>query len=153
MVRDAAKAADTAADAAAGAEPPLAAPPPPLGPPYDPEDPHGTACIDARNGFGEISWKAMLWTVRPLWALGARFAFNCYRHAAVLVIYRMEDGFSLCDTLLSMEGVTQGDPLAMALYGLALVPLVTFLRRAAPSVIQPWYADDAAMAVYQSVPN
>ena len=128
--------------------PQLAAPPPapPPGPPYDPEDPHGTACVDARNGFGELSRKAMLWTVRHLWALGARFAFNCYRHASLLVIRRMEDGISLCDILLSMEGVTQGDPLAMALYGLALVPLAIFLRQAVPSVIQPWYADDAAMA-------
>ena len=129
VVRDAATAAETAAHAAAAAPPPLAAPPPapPPGIPYDPEDPHGTACVDARNGFGELSRKAMLWTVRHLWALGARFAFNCYRHASLLVIRRMEDGISLCDILLSMEGVTQGDPLAMALYGLALVPLAIFL--------------------------
>ena len=29
-------------------------------------DPHGTLCVDARNGFNEVSRKAMLWTVRHL---------------------------------------------------------------------------------------
>ena len=47
--------------------------------------------------------------------------------------------------LLSREGVTQGDPLAMALYGLALLPLADLLRESHPTVLQPWYADDAAM--------
>ena len=39
----------------------------------------------------------------------------------------------------------QGDPLRRALYGIALLPLAELLREAAPSVMQPWYADDAAM--------
>ena len=47
--------------------------------------------------------------------------------------------------LLSKEGVTQGDPLAMALYGIALLPLADILRKEFPQVLQPWYADDAAM--------
>ena len=34
----------------------------------------------------------------------------------------------------------------MILYGLALTPLATQLREAEPSLIQPWYADDAAMS-------
>ena len=33
----------------------------------------------------------------------------------------------------------------MVLYGLALVPLTEKLREEVPSVIQPWYADDAGM--------
>ena len=110
---------------------------------YDPQNPHGTACIDARNGFNELNRKAMLWTVRHLWAAGARFAFNCYRHSAQLVLRR--DG-NECNILQSREGVTQGDPLSMVLYGLALVPLAKFLRASVPSVIQPWYADDCAMS-------
>jgi hypothetical protein len=47
--------------------------------------------------------------------------------------------------LLSKEGVTQGDPLAMALYGIALLPLAEILRAEEPSVMQPWFADDSAM--------
>ena len=36
-------------------------------------------------------------------------------------------------------------PLAMVLYGLAVVPMAESLREAQPDVLQPWYADDAAM--------
>jgi hypothetical protein len=81
------------------------------------------------NGFNELGRRAMLWTVRHRWAAGARFAFNCYRHSAQLILRRKgQTGY----TLLSREGVTQGDPLSMALYGLALVP-------------QAWYADDGQL--------
>jgi hypothetical protein len=111
--------------------------------PYNAQDPHGTLCVDARNGFNELNRKAMLWSVRHLWADGARFAFNCYRHAAQLIVRRDHGD---CHILLSREGVTQGDPLSMFLYGLTLVPLAKFLRAQVPTVIQPWYADDCAMA-------
>ena len=106
-------------------------------------DPHGTLLVDARNGFNELGRKSMFWTVRHLWPTGSRFSFNCYRHAAQLVVRRKD---APCSLLYSREGVTQGDPLSMILYGLALVPLAESLRKAEPTVIQPWYADDAAMA-------
>jgi hypothetical protein len=142
--------------------PPEAAPPPPQRRPDTPpstnqdleapipaaaaedeEEPSGLLQVDAMNGFGELGRKAMLWTTRHRWANGALFAFNCYRHAATLILRRQGGS---CEILLSREGVTQGDPLAMVLYGLALTPLAEQLRRAVPSVAQPWYADDAAMA-------
>ena len=63
--------------------------------------------VDARNGFNELGRKAMLWTVRHLWAPGARFTFNCYRHSAMLMMRRKGKP---CTILLSEEGVTQGGP-------------------------------------------
>jgi len=42
--------------------------------------------------------------------------------------------------LLSQEGTTQGCPLAMAMYAIALAPL---LKRLLPMCKQVWYADDA----------
>ena len=84
----------------------------------------------------------MLWTVRHRCSTLARFAFNCYRHQIRLV--RSRPG-KLTPILLSRAGVMQGDPLRRALYGIALLPLAELLREAAPSVMQPWYADDAAM--------
>ncbi|KAI2490762.1 hypothetical protein MHU86_23809 [Fragilaria crotonensis] len=99
--------------------------------------------VDATNGFNELGRKAMLWTVRHRWANGARFSFNCYRHSAQLLLRRRGDD---CEIILSREGVTQGDPLSMVLYGLALTPLAATIRAAVPTVVQPWYADDAAMA-------
>ena len=41
--------------------------------------------------------------------------------------------------------VVQGILLAMALYGVALLPLIEQLRREHPRVIQPWYTDDGAI--------
>ena len=107
------------------------------------DDPDVACLVDARNGFNELNRKAMLWHVRHRWPMGARYAFNCYRYAAQLVVRRPQtSGY----VILSKEGVTQGCPLAMLLYGLALVPLAEDLREEVPGVVQPWYADDAAMA-------
>ena len=48
--------------------------------------------------------------------------------------------------MLSSEGVTQGDPLSMVLYGLALVPLAKHLRSEVPEITSPFYADDSAFS-------
>ena len=98
--------------------------------------------VDAANGFNNLSRYGMLWTVRHRCAKLSRFAFNCYRHEIRLVC--RQSGMEAL-ILLSKEGVTQGDPLAMALYGLSLLPLAEILRKEYPEVLQPWYADDAAM--------
>ena len=45
--------------------------------------------------------------------------------------------------LASTEETTQGDPLAMAMYALAITPLINSLRRHHPDVSQAWFADDA----------
>ncbi len=109
---------------------------------YEPDDPRGALLVDAKNGFNELGRRAMLWTVRHRWASGARFAFNCYRHASKLILRRKgKTGY----TLLSLEGITQGDPLAMILYGLALVPLADTLRRQHPETVQAWYANDGIL--------
>ena len=106
------------------------------------EDPVLALLVDARNGFNELSRKAMLWTVAHRWPSGARFAFNCYRHHSRLVLRRQGKA---CFIVPSREGVTQGDPLAMVLYGIALSPLAERLKEAVPDAVQPWFADDAAM--------
>ena len=46
----------------------------------------------------------------------------------------------------SSEGTTQGDPLAMAMYALAISPLIDHLRSWCPNVQQVWFADDATGA-------
>ncbi len=82
----------------------------------------------------------MLWTIRHEWPSGARFAFNCYRHWATLVI-RGKGGTVVL--IFSKEGVTQGDPLSMFGYGIGILPLIRKLKLEFPAVKQPWYADDA----------
>ena len=76
--------------------------------------------------------------MRHKWDSGVRFAFNCYRHWAKLVI---REGDGTGHLLHSKEGVTQGYPLAMIAYGLGILPLIWDLRSAHPRVTQTWYAD------------
>jgi hypothetical protein len=104
------------------------------------EEEWGFLLVDARNAFNEGNRTLMLWTIRHEWASGARFIFNCYRHFAMLVI---RTGSELFLSILSKEGVTQGDPLAMVMHGVGLLPLVRILKKAVSDVHQPWYADDA----------
>ena len=47
-------------------------------------------------------------------------------------------------TILSREGVTQGDSLSMVLCGITLVPLEEDLRAADPGLISHFYVDDTA---------
>ena len=86
------------------------------------DDEWGFLLVDAKNAFNELNRTLMLWTVRHLWPSGAKFAFNCYKHHSTLIIRssKIEDMASIS----SEEGVTQGDVLAMILYGLALLPII-----------------------------
>ena len=60
---------------------------------------------------------------------------NSYCHPSHLYIGK--------PTILSQVGTTQGDPLAMAMYGIATLPLISRLHNA--SLTQKWYADDGSV--------
>ena len=83
----------------------------------------------------------MLWTVQHCWPAGARFAFNCVRHCAQLLLRQPGE---LPVTILSKKGVIQGDPLSMVLHRTTLVPLAEELRAADPGLLSSFYMDDAA---------
>ena len=104
-------------------------------------EPGSTNFVDACNGFNEISRLVMLWMVRHRWPARVRFLFNCYRHWSQLLLLHPGDTPVI---LLIREGVTQGDPLLVVLYDITLVPLSEELRDADPTLLLPFYADDAA---------
>ena len=72
-----------------------------------------TFLVDAVNWFNNSSCKAMMLIVAHRWPAGAWFVFNMYRHSLVLILHQRGEETLL---ILSREGVTQGDPLAMVLY-------------------------------------
>ena len=86
--------------------------------------------IDATNAFNSLNRQVALHNIRRLCPPIATILVNSYRAPT-----------ELCDVILSQEGTTQGDPLAMAMYGLATIPLI---RRLNGLCKQVWYADDSA---------
>jgi hypothetical protein len=98
----------------------------------------GVFLIDAANAFNRVNRAAVLWNVflcPPL----KYVLINTYRHPGRIFVCDN----SKCVEFASREGTTQGCPLAMAMYAIALIPLVKELK---PLAKQVWYADDATGA-------
>ena len=72
--------------------------------------------MDASNAFNSLNRGTVLLNMFHLCPPLAITLTNTYRNAAALFI----DGNTLC----SREGTTQGDPLAMPIYAVSLVPLI-----------------------------
>ena len=89
--------------------------------------------VDATNAFNCLNRQTAMRNIRTLCPLFATPVINIYRQKI--------DLFVGGEVLESKEGTTQGDPLAMAIYAIATVPLI---KRLSQEVTQIWYADDAA---------
>ena len=98
----------------------------------DPEC-EGLLLVDASNAFNNLNHQLALINISHLCPALSRVLINTYTSDTMLVL---DD-----DTILSSEGTTQGDPLAMAMYVIATVPLINQLHHSARQV---WYANDAA---------
>ena len=97
------------------------------------EGTEGTLLVDASNAFNSLNRRAALLNMFHLCPPLATILTNTYRSASHLFI----DGSSL----LSQEGTTQGDPLAMPMYAISITPVI---RQLMGLTRQVWYADDAA---------
>ena len=90
--------------------------------------------FDASNAFNSLNRQTTLQNIRRLCPLIANILVNTYRAPTEL--------FGDNDVILSREGTTQGDLLAMAMYGLATIPLIQKLNGPCKQV---WYADDSVV--------
>ena len=75
-----------------------------------------SSLMHAKNAFSMINREAALWIAWVLWptCMCSRFLFNTYRGYAKLIVRG-------CDEFLySKEGVTQGDPITMLMYSIAV---------------------------------
>ena len=93
------------------------------------------------NAFNRLNRRVALHNVRIVCPPLATILTNWYRAPARLFV---SGGWELS----SEEGTTQGCPLAMVMYAIALMPLLDKLRPEALGIkfTQAWYADDAANA-------
>ena len=100
---------------------------------FEDEGAEAMLMVDASNAFNSLNREAALRNTRILCPVLAPMLTNMYRSHSMLFI----DG----DHILSQEGTTQGDPLAMAMYAIGTLPLI---RKLHGNVTQVWYADDAS---------
>ena len=95
--------------------------------------------VDESNAFNSLNRQVALHNLpRPCPAL-ARVFVNTYSSPIRLFV-------SGGGKVLSAEGTCQGDPLAMAIYAVAISPLVKNLAQVCPNFTQLWYADDDSAA-------
>ena len=87
---------------------------------FDDDKTEAIMLVDATNAFNSLNRKSALLNIRSLCPPLDSVLINTYRENVDLFI----DG----ETLHSQEGTTQGDPLAMAMYALGTLPLISKLH-------------------------
>ena len=80
----------------------------------------GMIIIDASNAFNSVNREAFLHNIKIICPPLSLFTFNCCATKARL--------FVICGLeILSSEGTTQGDPIAMVVYGIAIIPMIMMM--------------------------
>lgn len=103
---------------------------------YNNENSQGILIVDANNAFNSLNREAAILNIQRICPIFSKIVNNMYRNEANL--------YTSGTTLISAEGTTQGDPLAMPIYALATLPLIK--KIASSDTTQVWYADDSAAA-------
>ena len=87
---------------------------------FNKEDSEAALLIDASNAFNAVNRKLFLHNVSVICPEIAVFVRNCYSLPSRLFMIRGSE-------LKSREGTTQGDLAAMAMYAIAIIPLLLML--------------------------
>ncbi len=100
---------------------------------YEAADTEAILLVDAKNAFNTMNRQTALRNIAILCPSISTILDNTYRTPSELFVGGQ--------TILSKEGTTQGDPLAMAMYAVASVPLTRKIDTLGTT--QAWFADDA----------
>ena len=76
--------------------------------------------VDASNAFNSINREAFLHNIKVICPAISTYVFNCYSSPSDLFIHGGR-------SIKSLEGTTQGDPTAMAIYALGITPLMALM--------------------------
>lgn len=86
----------------------------------DADDTEAVLLVDASNAFNSLNRHAFLHNISIICPQISIYVNNCYKIPPRLFIIGGEE-------IISQEGTTQGDPTAMAIYALGIMPLLTQL--------------------------
>ena len=106
---------------------------------FNDHDTKAVILVDASDAFNSLNRQVALHNIRIICPAFSTILINTYRKPTLLVVLGGKE-------MLSKEGSTQGDNLAMAFYALGIKPIQDALKLISPQTIQVWLADDAAGA-------
>ena len=106
---------------------------------FNSDDTDGIILVDVSNAFNSLNRQVALHNIQFTCPPFATVLINTYRKSSRLII---SGGVEL----LSREGTTQGDNLAMSFYGLGTKILMDRLSKSVNEIKQVWLADDATGA-------
>lgn len=102
---------------------------------FSEDDTHGILQIDARNAFNSLNRKVAVHNIKILCPELSSYITNCYARPARLFVTGGKE-------IASSEGTTQGDPVAMVMYAISILPLLNMLTYDLTSAKQMAFADD-----------
>ena len=111
---------------------------------FQDEQTEAVSLVDVANAFNEVNHKSFLHNINIICPSIAAFVHNCYsRPNRLFVIGGVE--------IASSEGTTQGDPVAMAVYAIAIIPFILIILEITESYSEGTskaaaYADDLTAA-------
>ena len=96
----------------------------------------GILLIDAKNAFKSLNRDLALRNIENICPSIVTALKNSYKSPTSLFVNGK--------TMQSQDGTAQGDSLVMAMYGIAILPLIELVQD--PKITQKWYADDGNVA-------
>ena len=84
---------------------------------YNESDTQAVLLVDASNAFNSVNRNVFLHNIKIICPEIGTFVANCYSSSSRLFVIGGVE-------LSSSEGTTQGDPVAMAIYATAVIPLI-----------------------------